>query len=210
MLEAAQPSATSSSSFAPTTADQLDDAWEGVLDIVVMLKTPTNDARVNGIFAARDAWSDLRSRPRDDYSKPAPVTASQLSQAIATFAQQKAVASELATLYPQKAQVINNGPARKGEVIGPIDITGDVPWWYWALRIGAGVGTGLLIFKTLRPKSSLSGLSGHSALYNPEGLTYQRWLNSARKSKEYYGYSDKRRKQLRAAWKRGEDPAEWI
>lgn len=223
MLEAQEPgqAATVATALAPgvttgvTTAEQLDTAWDKLTLDVGGLNTPKNDARVKGVFDAYNAWLVVRW-DGTDYVTPHPVSGNTLTQALSSFAVQRAAADQLATLFPKKVIVPSTAPTKIIEA--PTEyVTGTVPWWYWPLRIGGGIGAGLIIYKLLRPEHQsqrqLSGLGNKEfskAVFNPHGLSYDQWLKAARKSDEYYGYEPRYRDKLRNAWKSGESPSEWL
>lgn len=217
----------------PTTADQIDASWNALLDTVNMLKVPAGEPRRTALYKAYDSWyARFWETPRADVLKPFVIPSAELPSWAAAFNQQKIIGQQLASEYGQKAAT--SAPPVQGGTLGPMTVTGDVPWWYWPLRIGAGIAAGWGIYRLLRPTKIVNyeGFSfdvphqphpgpstpswwkpskglGADLLHNREGLTYEEWLNAAHKNDEYYGYSSRYRNKLRMAWSKGEDPTEW-
>ena len=186
---------------------------------IALFRSPQNPAKA--FVEAYTKWDERLNAKFSEQGKVVrPFTVAELEQWTASLLQQQTLVGTLEAAYPQLSP---SAPTRKVEIKEPVKIEGELPWWYWPLRIGAGVGAGYFIFRVLRPNTAsnlqpaFAGLTGAIAKTNKEGLTWKEWLDAAALTvKEDPGQLGRNRystkfysNQIRQAWKSGEDPTEW-
>lgn len=138
MLEAQE--SVSSATVVPTV-EQLQFLWDALTQRVIHTNAPDSEIAK---FSQVDAdWLVASSKPMSLESR---VQWARKMQDMSVFA------SGVEKQYPYKKSnlQVKPGGGTTHDLPGST-VTGALPWWYWPLRVGAGVGTGLLIYRTLRP-----------------------------------------------------------
>lgn len=126
------------------------------------------------------------------------------------------LAQQQVTVAKLEAQYGLSGESKTISVQKPAEetVTAALPWWYWPLRVGAGVSAGYFAFRLLKPRHqqllsaprAQPAFAGLGAATNAEGLTWSEFRRAAGRNK----LTDPQEKtELRKAWKNGEDPSEW-
>jgi len=142
------------------TQEPLNAAWVtlirrlGKIDIPPSVKPNPLDP----IYDALDAWEN---RYKDAISSGGRAFSSvELTTWTNALRDQEAAVVRLEAMYPQRTPSTSSKPAQ-GQP--EINITGALPWWYWPLRVGAGIGAGYITYKILRsmdPEPSQPALAG--------------------------------------------------
>jgi len=196
----------------------LDAAWIDLKDRVdkidvplALWKSPQNPAAP--FLVAFEAYNDSREQLYDKATgrKVRSFSVRELEQWSASLAEQQALVGKLEAAYPQRgaSKIVQK------KVVEDEHVSAALPWWYWPLRVGAGIGGGYFLYKVLRPTegSSQPALAGLGAATNAEGMTYSEWRAAAAvgggKRPENDPLDAADRRALKKAWKEGEDPSDW-
>jgi hypothetical protein len=126
----------------PKTAEQLNASWDKLTDVMATQEIPNTESRKAYIYQAYNVWLSNPWNPNN--SNPKTATPEKLTEALSAFVARYPIFLQLLDAYPPK----DSGAVKQSSVT----FTGTVPWWYWPLRVGAGIGAGLLIYRTLRPQ----------------------------------------------------------
>ena len=138
MLEAQE--SVSSATVVPTVA-QLTALREDIYRRLMLTDAP--GAEFEKVGNVITAWDDASGKA---------MTLDARVQWARKLQEQSTYVAGLEGRYPRKKSNFQVTPGPGRTTLPTEDITGTVPWWYWPLRVGAGIGTGLLIYRTLRPK----------------------------------------------------------
>lgn len=195
----------------------LQNAWTdlnarvGKINIPLQLwKSPQNPAKPFLDIYAK--WDERLNAKHDDRGKVVrPFTVRELEEWSAALAQQQTLVGTLEAAYPQLAP---SEPVRK-IVVKEEQITGELPWWYWPLRIGAGIGAGYAVYRFVRPMTwsyTPASQPAFAGLTNQEGMTWAEWRaavvgSGKRPANDQLSADDK--KKMKSAWQNGEDPSDW-
>lgn len=127
--------------------EQLGKMWTALTVRIGTLNIPSSAANsLDPIYNLVDAWG-VR------YTDAIKTGGRALSSAESTtwqnaLREQTLAVDRLAAKYPPAT---SPAPARRAATILPaVDVTGDLPWYYWPLRVGAGIGAGYIAYKVLR------------------------------------------------------------
>jgi len=193
-------------------------AWTDLKDRVGNLNIPLQLWRsaqnpAASFERAYGTWWDRLGAKYDERGKLVrPFTVYELEQWSAALAEQQLLVGKLEAAYPQRKPDETSG--KRGGPLPEQLILGALPWWYWPLRVGAGIGGGYFLYKVLRPTegSFQPALAGLGAATNAEGMTYSEWRAAAvgggkRPENDPLDAADRR--ALKKAWKEGEDPSDW-
>jgi hypothetical protein len=181
--------------------EPLNDAWyalslrEAKIDYPQALAAP--------FLSVLEAWNIRHDASLYSSQGSQPLTVRELEQWTAVLQEWQSKIAQLEAKYPQRK---TNGGGGKIIKVEDQSVTGALPWWYWPLRIGAGVGAGWLTYRILRPEQrGASAFAGLGYATNREGMTWEQWRESAHRMH----LNDRERRALQAAWRRGDDPEQY-
>jgi hypothetical protein len=142
------------------TPEQLQLAWEALLDRVFALQLPTSvktEERMKAFNKAYDDWGARMDRGvtyTSTTNKPVySISEDEMKVWASLLEAQKTYVTQLEAIYPKKtAEQLNSKSSGKTVTVKDETVLGSLPWWYWPLRVGAGIGAGYFVFRVLRPK----------------------------------------------------------
>jgi len=127
-------------------SDPLSKAWTALLQQSSLLGLPSaafNDPRspVAPLLAEYDAWDKRWLQTFEGK----PLTVSDLEVWTTRLQAQQTVLAQLLVRFPPGAPPA--APRKPAVALGPVDVSGALPWWYWPVRIAAGVGAGYIVYR---------------------------------------------------------------
>ncbi len=140
--------------------EQLQLAWEALLDRVFALQLPTSiktEERMKAFNKAYDDWGARMDRGvtyTSATNKPVySISEDEMKVWASLLEAQKPYVTQLEAIYPKKtADQLTGKTSGKTYTASDENVLGSLPWWYWPLRISAGIGAGYFVFRVLRPK----------------------------------------------------------
>lgn len=150
------------------TPEQLQLAWEALLDRVFALQLPQSvktEERMKAFNKAYDDWGARMDRGvtyTSATNKPVySISEDEMKVWSNLLDAQKTYVGQLEAVYPKKtAEQLNNKSSGKPvQTVKDETVLGSLPWWYWPLRVGAGIGAGYFVFRVLRPKERAVGFA---------------------------------------------------
>jgi hypothetical protein len=143
MLEA-QDNTAPTAQVVPTV-EQLQFLWDSLTQRMLSTKAPDSELQKFGDIDK--AWVEISSKPMTLGDRAA--WARKMEDATVYV-------SGVEVKYPY-AKSTNTAKAGSKVDSGPITITGTVPWWYWPLRVGAGIAAGWGVYRVVRPSRGSRG-----------------------------------------------------
>jgi len=130
---------------------ELEDAWQKLLAFTDTLGTPKGFWA--STFNAYNAWGARLSKAYETGTPGSSpfIPMSEMELWMKSYGDFKAFADQAAVKYPKITPKVTT-PASSKVIQGEaINIEGALPWWYWPLRVGAGVGAGYALYQVLTP-----------------------------------------------------------
>jgi hypothetical protein len=135
----------------------LNDAWGALMDreVSINIPIPLHNSPQNPsapVWRAFEQWNLRHDASLYSSKGSQPLTVRELEEWTTKLQEMQTLISKLEVTYGQRASNTGGGGGGKVIRVDDINITGGLPWWYWPLRIGAGVGVGYVVYRGLRPK----------------------------------------------------------
>jgi hypothetical protein len=123
------------------TQEQIKIAWDALYNRVIH-KTNPPDKLLENFGTLYDAWQTASAKT---------LSPTEMTKWAARYSEQLVLVEGWERVYPvaQKSNV-KTGTGKVTE-LAPTNVTGALPWWYWPLRVSAGIGAGYVVYRTLRP-----------------------------------------------------------